>query len=116
MCQDPKTFRDETLYSKSLLEDIVQKSIDGYRAPIFSLAKSSRWAAEILKELGFIYSSSVLPAPSPLFGYPEAPLHPFQWPSGLIEIPAPVALVAGIKMSYLGGIYLRYLPPYLIKY
>ena len=113
--QEQETFRDETLYAKSMLEDIIQKPIIGYRAPIFSLTRKSRWAAEILKELGFVYSSSVLPASNPLFGYPGAPTKPFQWPSGLIEIPAPIGSLVGIKMPYLGGIYLRYLPSFIIK-
>lgn len=113
--QEPKVFREETILAKNLLEDITQQSVIGYRAPIFSLTKKSRWATEVLSELGFAYSSSVLPAANPLFGYPEAPSHPFQWPSGLIEIPAPIAFLGGMKMPYLGGIYLRYLPTMLIK-
>ncbi len=82
----------------------------GYRAPIFSLVRHTAWAADILSELGFIYSSSVLPAKSPLFGYPECPSSPFTWPSGLIELPVPVVSVGATGIPFLGGIYLRVLP------
>ena len=36
----------------------------------------SRWAVDVLAEVGFTYSSSVLPARSPLFGDPAAPGRP----------------------------------------
>ena len=85
-------------------------SVVGFRAPVFSLTRESLWTVDILHDLGFRYSSSVLPSHHPLFGLPEAPRVPFRWPIGLVEIPVPLARFGPWNLPYLGGIYLRYLP------
>ena len=64
----------------------------------------------MLGEVGFTYSSSVLPARNPLFGDPSLPATPFRWPNGLVELPCPVVRVGGVGLPYLGGVYLRALP------
>ena len=67
----------------------------GFRAPTFSLVPESRWAVDVLADTGFTYSSSVLPARSPLFGDPTLPTTPFRWPNGLVELPCPVVRAGG---------------------
>ena len=74
------------------------------------------WATDVLAELGFRYSSSVLPARSPLYGYPGRPRTPHRWPSGLLELPCPVADVGPVTNPYLGGIYFRVLPWTAVRY
>ena len=108
-------FKVDTQKAKTILEDLAQKKVIGYRAPFFSLTEKSLWAPEILNELGFLYSSSVLPAKHTMFGMPQAPEHPFKWPSGLIEIPVPIAQIGFMRMPYLGGAYFRYLPSIMIN-
>lgn len=93
-----------------LLEDLTGTAVAGFRAPTYSLVRTTTWATDILADLGFTYSSSVLPGHNPLFGYPEAPRRPFRWPSGLVELPSPVAGVGRWQVPYLGGVYLRALP------
>ena len=61
-------------------------------------------------ELGFTYSSSILPGWNPLFGFPGLPRRPFTWPSGLAELPAPIVRVGPLALPVLGGTYLRVLP------
>jgi polysaccharide deacetylase family protein (PEP-CTERM system associated) len=112
----PARFRDDTVRGRALLEDLIGQAVQGYRAPIFSLTPASRWAVGILAELGFHYSSSVLAARHPLYGYPGLPTVPFQWPEGLLEIPAPLARLGPARLPYLGGFYLRYLPLPLIQW
>jgi len=112
----PAQFRDDTLRGRDLLRDISGQAIVGYRAPVFSLTPASRWAVAILAELGFVYSSSVLAAPHPLYGYPGLPSVPFRWPEGLLELPAPLASLGPWRLPYLGGFYLRYLPLTLIQW
>lgn len=113
--QEPYVFKRHSGDAKAALEDATGTPVVGYRAPIFSLVKKTTWAAELLSELGYHYSSSVLPAKNPLFGFPEAPLTPFKWPCGLTEIPAPIARIGPVTVPFLGGIYFRYLPLALIR-
>ena len=54
--------------ARALLQDLSGQSVEGYRAPMMSLVPASNWAVPILADLGFTYSSSTLPAPSPLYG------------------------------------------------
>ena len=109
-------FREDTKRGKALLEDLTGTEIAGFRAPTFSLVPSTEWAVDILTEVGFRYSSSVLPAHSPLFGYPTRPRLPSRWPSGLLELPCPVAQVGPLANPYLGGVYFRVLPWTAVRY
>jgi len=102
--------RADAKRGKDLLEDVSGTPVVGFRAPLFSLVPESHWAVDVLAEVGFTYSSSVLPARNPLFGDRAAPTTAFRWPNGLIELPCPVARVAGVGLPYLGGVYLRALP------
>lgn len=104
-------FRDETARGRAVLEDLSGSAVTGFRAPSFSLVPESRWAVDELTDLGFVYSSSVLPAHSPLFGWPGRPRRPYRWPGGLIELPCPVASFGPhLANPYLGGVYFRVLP------
>jgi peptidoglycan-N-acetylglucosamine deacetylase len=114
--EKPEQFLQETKQGKQDLEDITGQNVIGFRAPVFSITKQTLWALDVLSDLDFKYSSSVLPAANPLNGFPGAPETPFFWPNGLLEIPVPVTRVGPITIPYLGGVYLRYLPKFLIKY
>jgi len=111
-----RQFREDAEKGKTLLEDLVGRKVAGYRAPVFSLTPESRWAVEALWDLGFAYSSSVLGAANPLHGFPGAPATPFRWPNGLLEIPVPLGAIGPIRLPYLGGLYLRYLPRPLVRH
>jgi polysaccharide deacetylase family protein (PEP-CTERM system associated) len=114
--QSPDQFLDDTRRAKHLIEDCIGKPIIGFRAPIFSLTKSTLWATDILAALGFRYSSSIMPAHNPLYSFPHAPKTPFMWGNGLAEIPCPVARLGPLTLPYLGGFYLRYLPQRLVRH
>lgn len=108
-------FRRQTERGKAVLEDILGSKVVGFRAPMFSLTAETPWADEVLSELGFLYSSSVLPVSNPRFCYPGKPKELFVWPSGLYEIPSPVTHFY-FDMPFLGGIYFRYFPNWLIRF
>ena len=108
-------FVDELRRGKALLEDVAQVPVRGYRAPIFSITTATPWAPARLSDAGFSYSSSVLPAGSPLFGLPGAPREPFRWADGPVELPCPLLGRGRIAVPYLGGVYLRYLPRPLLR-
>lgn len=107
---EPGAFRADVTRGKALLEDLAGTAVGGFRAPTFSLVRQSRWAVDVLADAGFTYSSSVLPATSPLFGDPALPTTPFRWPNGLPELPCPVVRGGPVGLPYLGGVYLRVLP------
>lgn len=111
---DPATLRATAAKGRDVLGDIAGEEIRGYRAATFSLVAETTWAADVLADVGFTYSSSVLAAANPLYGYPEAPCRPFRWPSGLLEIPAPL-IDLGVSRVPLGGTYLRLLPLGLLR-
>ena len=114
--ETPESFAKGNLEGKHILEQIIGESVIGYRAPVFSLTPATAWAVEILKDQGFRYSSSILPAKNPLHGFADAPKIPFQWWNGLIEIPVPVIGLGPMSIPFLGGFYLRYLPRPLLRH
>lgn len=113
--QSPAQLRENTKRAKKILEDCVGQEVVGFRAPVFSLVKHTQWFVDDLKEMGFSYSSSVMPARTPLYGFPGAPQKPFKWQNGLIELPCPVGRLGSLTLPYLGGFYLRYLPGAIIQ-
>lgn len=114
--QTPAVFYRNTQRAKLLLEDCIGKPVTGFRAPVFSMTESTTWAVEILSDLGFSYSSSVMPVSNPLYGFPGAPSTPFLWDTGLVELPCPVGKIGPLTLPYLGGFYLRYLPQFIIRH
>jgi polysaccharide deacetylase family protein (PEP-CTERM system associated) len=111
----PRQFLAEVKQSKAHLEDLAGRQVIGFRAPVFSLTRETIWATEALREAGFRYSSSVLPGGSFAYGLPTAPQAPFLWESGLLEIPCPVGRIGPFTLPFLGGMYLRYLPPWRLR-
>ncbi|MDA1077241.1 MAG: polysaccharide deacetylase family protein [Proteobacteria bacterium] len=108
--QNAMVFRKETDDARALLQDLAQQPVVGYRAPNFSLTRESVWAVDVLGDLGFEYSSSVLPVSHPYFGFPGVPKTTFRWANGLLEFPAPVGRFGPKQLPFLGGIYFRFLP------
>lgn len=112
--QTPEEFREETVRSKCLLEDLSGHAVIGYRAASFSITRRSLWALDVLAELGFRYDSSIFPIRHDRYGIPGASPNPgpVTAPSGatLIEFPMSAARFFGIKVPVSGGGYFRLLP------
>jgi len=112
--QSQDVFRDETLRSKALLEDITQSPVRGYRAASYSITRHSLWALDILAEAGFIYDSSIFPVHHDRYGIPDAPKFPYQLttPKGLslVEFPLSTASFLGYRLPVAGGGYFRLYP------
>ena len=115
--QTPDVFREETLRSKNLLEDIIQAPVRGYRAASYSITGKSLWALDILAEAGFEYDSSIFPVHHDRYGIPDAPKYPYQLttPNGqtLVEFPLSTAKLLGYRLPMAGGGYFR-LYPYVL--
>ena len=112
--QTPAVFRAETLRAKALLEDIVQRPVDGYRAASYSITRASLWALDVLADAGFRWDSSIFPIRHDRYGVPGSPRHPYRLltPNGatLTEIPLTTAEVLGQRLPAAGGGYFRLYP------
>lgn len=106
--EDPKRFECETRQDKDHIEQLTGKKVVGFRAPQFSLTPQSIWSLDILGNLGFTYSSSVMPTRLSRHGFAGLPRSAFVWANGLFELPLPTTATLGLP--YLGGIYLYALP------
>lgn len=112
--QSRKIFREETIRSKSLLEDIIQAPVLGYRAASYSITARSLWALDIIADAGFEYDSSIFPVHHDRYGIPDALVHPYRMktPNGswLVEFPLSTARVLGFRLPVAGGGYFRLYP------
>ncbi len=112
----PQEFRADMQRNLSALEDAGGKGIKGFRAPTFSLTARTPWAHEILADLGFTYSSSVLPASNPLYGWPEFGKEARRMAGGIWELPVTLHELPGLSVPMAGGVYFRVLPFFLTRW
>ena len=118
--QSQSVFREETIRSKKILEDITGDAVLGYRAASYSITKKSLWALDILYEEGFKYDSSIFPVRHDNYGIPGFPTEPHlaKTPSGrqIIEYPLATYKMLGQTLPVAGGGYFRIYPYWLSKY
>lgn len=109
--QSPGIFREETIRSKTLLEDIIQSPVNGYRAASYSITGRSLWALDIIADAGFEYDSSIFPVRHDRYGIPDASVYPhrLKTPNGswLVEFPLSTARIFGLRLPVAGGGYFR---------
>jgi peptidoglycan-N-acetylglucosamine deacetylase len=115
----PDELRDDLRRSIDLLEDIGGQKVLGFRAPSFSIIPGSEWVFDVLLDVGLKYDASLFPTPRGNGGYP-CPLEAHEFtntPSGrsMPELPMSVMRLAGRRLAFSGGGYMRLLPPWLIR-
>lgn len=112
--QDRAGFREDLKENLEHLRAAGATKVVGYRAPVFSLTEKTKWVYEVLAELGFRYSSSVLPAKNPLFGWAgfgrEIKLF-----GGVWEFPVSLMSLKSFSIPFAGGVYFRILPYFILK-
>lgn len=110
----PEEFRVQARESRVLLEDLAGQRVIGFRAPSYSIGRSTLWAIDVLAETGYEYDSSVYPIRRRRYGYPEGPVEPawIEGPGGatLAEFPLPTLSVGPLRVPVLAGAFLRLLP------
>jgi len=121
----PDEFRQEVVRFNSMVRSVTGEKCLGFRAPSYSIDNETLWALDILEEVGYLYDSSVFPMKTPLYGVSSAPVKPYRPSSrniveqdrsrNLIEFPALVYPVMGLRIPTAGGFYLRFLPSFIIK-
>ena len=115
----PQRFRADIERAIGIIEKVVGVRPVGYRAPGFSISEDTVWALEILAEAGLKFDSSIFPAKRAHGSSPGANPLPheihFEGGGSLIEFPISVTSVAGRRIGYCGGGYLRLFPYRFIR-
>ncbi len=107
-------FRDDLRQSREILEDLTGKPVTSFRAPSFSIVRSTTWALRVLAEEGFTADSSVFPVNRSNYGIPGASREPYAIEHGdttLWEFPLTVHRIMNrINIPISGGGYFRFMP------
>jgi polysaccharide deacetylase family protein (PEP-CTERM system associated) len=103
------SLRDDLRRNLDALGACASAPVTGFRAPILSLTEKCRWVYALLAELGFKYSSSVLPAKNPLHGWPGFGAAP-RLVDGILEIPVTLGKIFPMQLPIGAGTYFRCLP------
>ena len=108
--------RHEILDSKKALEDAAGVTVEGFRAPAWSICEHFQaHYYTCLKEAGYSYSSSVYPGKTPLYGIPAAKPQMHLSPEGIVEFPMPTLSIFGKRFGFSGGAFYRALPDFIVK-
>lgn len=117
--QTPNQFKEDVEHSIRTLEDLSGKKVKCFRAPGFSITEETKWAFEILTELGIEVDCSVFPAARAHGGFPS---YGSSKPSVLEyngiqikELPINYTNILSKPLIFSGGGYFRLLPYSLIK-
>jgi len=117
--QTPSEFAADIARSKRQLEDLIGREITAYRAPQFSIVRSTLWALDVLAENGFTCDSSIFPMRMRRYGISGTPLSPhyIRTPAGarLLEVPVAVARLGPVRVPAGGGGYFRLWPYRVIR-
>lgn len=111
----PEEFAEDLSRNMDALYKAGASDVIGYRAPTFSLTASTQWAYRCLDEAGLKYSSSVLPAANPLYGW-KAFGQDVKQVDGILEIPITLHKLPFLRVPMAGGVYFRIIPSLLINY
>ena len=109
----PQEFREDIRAARRRIEDAAGRWVIGYRAPSYSVVRSTLWALDVLAEEGYQYDTSIFPIHHDRYGIPDAERHAHAVPlaSGtLIEFPASTVRVGRANLPIAGGGYFRLLP------
>jgi len=122
---DSPNFKEKFVEEIKRFDALTSGRSRGFRAPTFSLNHSSSWAIDILSENRYQYDSSVVPAKTNLYGFPNAEKKPYKItsnslekndPNGkLLEFPLITTKILGKQIPACGGFYLRILPLRIIE-
>lgn len=109
----PDEFRHDLRRAREVLEQAVARPVQGYRAPSFSVTRSTMWALDVLIDEGYLYDASIYPVHHDRYGIPDWPrhIHRIERPAGGIwELPGSTVRWGGANFPMGGGGYFRLLP------
>ncbi len=113
-------FREDLNKSIKILEDLIGKKIDTYRAPGFSVTSNTKWYIEEIVRAGIKIDSSIFPAARGHGGFPSFsdsnPSIVSYKNYEVKEFPINLANFFGKPFIFSGGGYFRLLPTITLKY
>jgi len=117
---DEKDFEEKFENELEQFDKLTSGKSKGFRAPTFSLNKETSWAINHLIKKKYLYDSSIVPAKTKMYGFPDAKISPYNISSenilkedntsNLMEFPLMVTKILGKKIPAGGGFFLRFLP------
>lgn len=113
-------FIADTTKAKALIETVIGKKINIFRAPGFSITRNNTWALKALADMGFEYDCSMFPASHdyggmPSYGKGVPKLIDLGDGRFIKEFPINIHKVAGKNIVFSGGGFFRLFPYWLIK-
>jgi polysaccharide deacetylase family protein (PEP-CTERM system associated) len=105
-----EAFQADITLAKTILEDVADVEVKGYRAPSFSISDETEWAHDCIARAHYRYSSSVYPIRHDHYGIPHAPRFAYRSRPHLLEVPITTARVFDRNWPAGGGGYFRLLP------
>lgn len=117
----PEEFIADTSKAKKLIEDIIGKPINIFRAPGFSITKNNTWALKALADMGFEYDCSMFPASHDYGGMPSygdgvPKLIDLGDGRHIKEFPINIKRIGGKNIVFSGGGFFRLFPYWLIRH
>jgi polysaccharide deacetylase family protein (PEP-CTERM system associated) len=117
---DPDAFREDLQRALGLLRSQASQPVRGYRAAYWSITRECPWALDAIAEAGLVYDSSIYPTKTSLYGIPDAPRTTFRLVTSaggeLVEFPPSVLRFPLRNVPFAGGIYLRLLPYWAVRW
>lgn len=110
-------FEEDLGTSKEVIESIIGESILGYRAPEWSMRRNTLWALGIMKKMGLLYDSSMVPLTR--MGERWFPVFPSRMETSygdIIEFPLTTCRCLWERLPFSGGLPLRIAPYWFILY
>jgi len=115
---DRESLAHDLAASRKLLEDLSGQPVSGFRAPGGSITRETAWALDAVAASGFTYDASLNPGHSSHGGFPTPYFgpHRLRTASGdLFEVPWSTVGLAGRRLPFAGGGYLRLFPYRVIR-
>lgn len=119
--QTPEEFEVDLVKSINAIEKAIDRKVDKYRAPSYSITASSLWAFKILAAHGIRYDFSLFPCKNKRFGIAQAKQQPYiikmqDGETDIIEIPPNILDLSFFKTPINSGFGFRLFPFFLISF
>ncbi len=105
-----KGFREDAAAGKKILEDILSKEVDTFRAPDWGICQDTLWAYDELIALGYRVDNSAQPSLLKSMGRSPEEMIPFSYQGALTIIPVTSYRIWGRDFPFNGGLFCSYVP------